>query len=421
MDTKRNTQLPILEKCPPIFTSTENRGFIGAYPPTGEQILLQYHGYHKYLQEITKRQSSSKDALNLVIKDIEDWWKKTGIPLKTRQRIEVMVEDIIEKFRLRKRLIQRSSPKEVERRKEFLESLKYTFWVVQPDYENKLKDQYIKGNSNQRQSEDWLYLEGVRGMNRKGILGSLDTNLEKRKKRAFSDKQAFEARKLKASTSVNIQAELPIDDDFDEESDDDCSSMYEAPVPTPKRKCKKKEIFKETTYLVADKDGISNRVLTQLAATIKQADGEDLDDYNLSVKTIERRRKSIRTTTARDILRNQFGDSSDKRFALHWDGKIIKSLTHTGNDIEHVAVILTGTDGQEVLLSIIGIEGPSTADNEAQHIIKVCVIFRLTFYFYNIFVFYNLITFTILLITIPILFLFYKILYFDTLYICLCF
>ena len=35
--------------------------------------------------------------------------------------------------------------------------------------------------------------------------------------------------------------------------------------------------------------------------------------------------------------------------------KIIKSLTHTGNDIENVAVILTGTDGQEVLLSIIGI------------------------------------------------------------------
>ena len=121
-----------------------------------------------------------------------------------------------------------------------MESLKYTFWVVQPDYENKLKDQYIKGNSNQRQSEDWLYLEGVRGMNRKGILGSLDTNLEKRKKRAFSDKQAFEARKLKASTSVNIQAELPIDDDFDEESDDDCTSMYEAPVSTPKRKCKNK-------------------------------------------------------------------------------------------------------------------------------------------------------------------------------------
>ena len=48
-----------------------------------------------------------------------------------------------------------------------------------------------------------------------------------------------------------------------------------------------------------------------------------------------------------------------------WDGKIIKFLTHVGNDIERVAVLLTRTDGQEVLLSIVGIDGPSTAANEA--------------------------------------------------------
>ena len=75
-------------------------------------------------KRLQKRQSSSKDALNLVIKDIEDWWKKTGIPLKTRQRVAVMVQDIIEHFKLRKRLRKRSSP-EVKRRNEFLESKIY--------------------------------------------------------------------------------------------------------------------------------------------------------------------------------------------------------------------------------------------------------------------------------------------------------
>ena len=55
--------------------------------------------------------------------------EKTGILLKTRRRIEVRVEYIIEKFRLRKKHILRSSPREVKRRKEFLESLEYTFWV----------------------------------------------------------------------------------------------------------------------------------------------------------------------------------------------------------------------------------------------------------------------------------------------------
>ena len=34
--------------------------------------------------------------------------------------------------------------------------------------------------------------------------------------------------------------------------------------------------------------------------------------------------------------------------------------------VEHVAVMLTGTNGQEILLSIVGIEGPSTAENEAK-------------------------------------------------------
>ncbi|KAG0711681.1 hypothetical protein GWK47_020073 [Chionoecetes opilio] len=58
-------------------------------------------------------------------------------------------------------------------------------------------------------------------------------------------------------------------------------------------------------------------------------------------------------------------------YALHWDGKLIKSLMHVGKDMERVAVILTGTDGQEVLLSIVGMEGRSTAENEAAKIIQV--------------------------------------------------
>ena len=61
-------------------------------------------------------------------------------------------------------------------------------------------------------------------------------------------------------------------------------------------------------------------------------------------------------------------------YALHWDGKHMRSLTQVEKYIEHVAVLLTGTDGQEVLVSISGIEGPSTADNEARKIIDVCKI-----------------------------------------------
>ena len=107
MDTKASTELYLLKKCPPIFTSSGKQGFKGSYPPTGEQILLQFHGYHKYLQQVTSRQSSTNDAMKLVIKDIIDWWNYTGIELKSFMGISYMVSKIREEFQLRKRFRQR--------------------------------------------------------------------------------------------------------------------------------------------------------------------------------------------------------------------------------------------------------------------------------------------------------------------------
>ena len=43
-----------------------------------------------------------------------------------------------------------------------------------------------------------------------------------------------------------------------------------------------------------------------------------------------RRRKAVRTSKAKEIVKHQLGDSNDKYFALHWDGKMIKSLTNVG-------------------------------------------------------------------------------------------
>ena len=249
-----------------------------------------------------------------------------------------------------------------------LQCLKHTFWAVKPDYETHIKELYLQNHSNPRQTEDWLYLERVRGLNRNATLGALDTKLEKRKKRALQDQQAYEARKLKASTYAKVHAEVQIETEEDFEND---SPTYSPVISVPICKIKKKESLPKSAYLIADKAGMSDRSLTQFAAAVIQANGEDITNYNLSVKNTARRRKCIITATAQEILKKQLEDSSSKHYALHWDGKIIKSLTHIGKDVEHVAVILTGTDGQEVLLSIIGIEGPSTADNEAQKIVQV--------------------------------------------------
>ena len=116
--------------------------------------------------------------------------------------------------------------------------------------------------------------------------------------------EAHEARRIKSLEDKNCREEM----EYEEVSEDD-SPNYSPPAPIPIQKKrtfhKKKESLPDNAYLIADKAGISDRALTQLAAAIKQGDGEDLNDYNLSDKTTARRRKSIRATTAQDILNKQ--------------------------------------------------------------------------------------------------------------------
>ncbi|KAG0717255.1 hypothetical protein GWK47_054838 [Chionoecetes opilio] len=115
---------------------------------------------------------------------------------------------------------------------------------------------------------------------------------------------------------------------------------------------------------------ISNRAVTELAAAFRKDGGKNLEEYNLSVNTTGRRRQSARLEKAADILSGNLAISlPDVCTTLGW--KLIKSLMHVGKDMERVTVILTGTDGQEVLLSIVGMEGRSTAENEAAKIIQV--------------------------------------------------
>ena len=87
MNTRKSTKLSLFEKEPPIFTSKESQGFQGSFPPTVEDIILQFYGYHSYLQESSKRKSSIADAVKLVVVDLIAWWKRTGIPLVSPQQL----------------------------------------------------------------------------------------------------------------------------------------------------------------------------------------------------------------------------------------------------------------------------------------------------------------------------------------------
>ena len=348
MDTKAKTNLWLLDQSPPLITSSDRLKFAGAYPPTCGQVFLQFHGYHRYLQSTSKLQSSTKDAIKLVVQNVKDWWANTGIPTKTNQAMEKMVLHHVDEYKRRKSHRNRKTKAEETNREGFISQMKQTFWAVQPSYESQLQKWKQQEKGDQRHKEDWLYLEKVRGESRTATLGNKDMKLAAKRRRSQRDDQALKAKpSAKSSSSLFPTATATM---TSSESESESVSDEKEFIPTGSTsntqpstsKAEKSEGIPNTAYLVADKYGLSNRALTELAAAFQTSEGKNLNQLNLSVNTTRRRKANVRKSTAEDIVQSQLGDVNQKRFALHWDGKLIKALTHVANDVERVAVLLTG-------------------------------------------------------------------------------
>ena len=157
---------------------TDRKGYEGIYPPSCEQALLYYYGYHKVLQAATGKISSSREAAILVAEDVQCWWRKTGIKTKTLLGILDMITKLVKDYGALSRNKSREGENEKNQRDRFLDKLQNTLWVVDKDTEK-----YLRTSTNSKCIQDWNYLEKVRGKNRLATLGSVDYNDLKTKKR----------------------------------------------------------------------------------------------------------------------------------------------------------------------------------------------------------------------------------------------
>ena len=289
-------------------------------------------------------QSSTSESTKLVEQDLQNWWAKTGIPTKTNHAMEKLILHDIDEYKLRKKNRNGKTKTEETKRDQFLCKMKQTFWAIQPSYESQLRKWQQQDIQDKRHKEDYLYLEKVRGENRTATIGSKDMKLVAKRKRSMRDKEALEAKRF-ASTESSMFAVAII---TSSESGSEC--VVEEPnfvftnnveALSTSAKFTRNEGIPNNAYLVADKYGLSNRALTELAAAFHTSEGKALNQLYLSVITT-RRKAQIRKSTAAGIVQSQLRDNDHKRFALHWDSKLIKTLTHVGNDLERVAVLLTG-------------------------------------------------------------------------------
>ena len=77
--------------------------------------------------------------------------------------------------------------------------------------------------------------------------------------------------------------------------------------------------------------------------------GENLDDHTLSYCSVKRKRDLVCKDAGKRTIQSNTAKIS-KPCTLHWDEKTLKCLTHTGDSIKRVSILIEQGHEIEVLL-----------------------------------------------------------------------
>ena len=357
--SRSTTKLWLIDESSPLNlnTGTDRFGFTGKYPPSGKEVLLQFYGYHTVKQKESKGTSSKRESILLVVEDIAQWWKKSGIGLKTPDAIIYMIKQLNDRYESLKKRKGRQG-KELENRKKFLDDLQETLWVVNKKVED------LKTSSNPKKLEDWNYLEAIRGKNRKATLGSLD--MQERKKMKRNKLRQDQSTKRRHALNTPVDQALLLSSSSSEESEEDTDETYVGELPAKRKRTettKKKQILTPKVCSLAAKYSMSNRQVFEMVGAASAENS--LNNKILSIYSVRRKRMTFSAEAEKNILANELA-TTNGFFTLHWDGKIFKALTHCANKEERVAVLLTTSEEYEILLGIIPVKNGTASEEDSK-------------------------------------------------------
>ena len=105
---------------------------------------------------------------------------------------------------------------------------------------------------------------------------------------------------------------------------------------------------------MADKHKVSNRALTEILGEIHKAQNDNIDNTKLYIMGTKRKQDLARTEMGTKFLDNNLNKIKCGGI-LHWDGKILKTLTHVGQLKERVAILIN-QNGEDILLGVSTVE-----------------------------------------------------------------
>lgn len=323
--------------------------------PTNGDVLRRFHYHH--LEEKQSVKKSVKTTTELVL----HIWERARIPTQNQDKVEIKINKLLKRYNLLKKS-----------RKRDLESCRMNEELFKSD----LLEIFDIATSNALETmtneEDKTFLIMQREDTLSCSMAGVDKVLDEKETRKRKREAEIEKRRLKAKSQQEINANINVDSIGSSPCSVKSSTSEEfhlssASTPTEKIKPQKKSLLLNADVVTTmDRVNLSGRNAMFVIGSVAKALGTQAEDISLSHSTIHRMRKKVREVV---VESDKASFSPQNPLVLHWDSKLLPSITGGVEKVDRVAVLVTG-GGTEKLLAVPKIKR-GTGQEQADACLKV--------------------------------------------------
>jgi hypothetical protein len=304
--------------------------------PTSRDVLRVYFHYHK------EEKLSQKEAIKVVFEKVYKIWARARIPTGEERNIIRKFEMLLSNYRNICRNKKRAGPAQTKKETDFEQSIDLLFDMSHYNVMNMIKIE-----------EDRVFLEDQRS-ERKYAMAGVDIVLSRKEKRKeLRDKKEEIRRRTEESRNkvdeigiISIEADDSKTDEAETDVEDE-EFVLTASVPKPKRRKTSHYIVTPEVAAALDRTNVSNRKAAYIiSAAVQSYSQQHPSELSLSVSTISRSRSKHRLQNATDI---KTAFSCNGPLVVHFDGKLLPSITGGPLKEDRIAILVTGYDTEKLL------------------------------------------------------------------------
>lgn len=304
--------------------------------PSKRQVLQKFLFHHQ-----TEKQTVAQ-AIKMTIPAVLEYWEKARVPAQRVDNAERKLKKLHQEYADLRKTMNSKCEKRTISAAMFESDLDDIFDIAKADAMTAIPDE-----------EDKEFLRLQREDLSSSSFGPVDRTLamrEVRKSQRVAAEDNYRQRALKQAAAEAEQAssEAIMSSSSSDGDSSDSDHEYKSPKPTrakPKR-TKMSAIISPEVASSLDRANISSRSAALVIGATVQAMGQDPDATTASHVTIWRKRKTSRQALAEND-RAEF--RVDGPVCLHWDGKLLPTITDGREKVDRVAIIVTSGEQEQLL------------------------------------------------------------------------